>query len=199
MPSSNNPTVPDGPDSTAQRDLETHPSGSAVPVAPTAAGPALPNPPSIRLYLHSPDHEIEIIEVTGTARVRDVITVEEDLIFLDGNDEPVDIDLTLIEIVTDSGQHHHHVHKHPCRRITVEVTYGGLTKTLEAAPSSPIESLRLRAVHDFGIDPVTGATLVLRLPGTDADLPGNGYLTELVLRRHCSLALNLLPSGREAG
>jgi hypothetical protein len=91
MPSSNNPTLPDGPDSTAQRDLETHPSGSAVPVAPTAAGPALPNPPSIRLYLHSPDHEIEIIEVTSTARLRDVITVEEDLIFLDGNDEPVDI------------------------------------------------------------------------------------------------------------
>lgn len=76
------------------------------------------------------------------------------------------------------------------------MTYGGAPQILNVAPSTRIQALQARALQAFGIDPVTGATLVLRLPGTESDLPGSTHLTG---RGECRLALNLLPSTREAG
>jgi hypothetical protein len=159
----------------------------------------------VRLYIHAPGTADVVImdEASPDARLSTLVeVVEGDFVFFDDGDEPVDIQLTLVEIIQGSGHqdhHHHHVHHHPCRKIMVGVVYNGRTKEVPAVPATLVETVLLRAISEFGIDPVTGADLVLLLPGSDDDLSGSKHIGELVGRGTCSLTLNLLPGHREQG
>jgi hypothetical protein len=124
----------------------------------------------VLLHLHRPRRSVEAFEVfDDDARIRDIITVADDLIFLDDDDEPIDVNLTLAQVIGGRGRHHHHydIHRHPCRWINAYISYGDGTQTLQAAPSSRIATVRLRALDLFGIDPDAATNLVLRIPATD--------------------------------
>jgi hypothetical protein len=168
----------------------------------------------MRLYIHSPGTaEVTVIEdVAPDTRVDAVVeVVEGDYVFLDDDDEPINVQLTIAALVQNSEHgdrqhhhqhhhhHHHHVHHHPCLKLEVGVVYNGQTKSVPAVPGTLIETVLLRALAAFEIDPVTGADLVLRLPGSDDDLPGSKHVGELIQRGSCSVTLNLLPGHREAG
>lgn len=155
----------------------------------------------MRLYLHSPGCEVAVLEAAEDSKLRDLFEINDALIFLEA-DEPVDVDLTLAEAIQRAGhvgRRHQHVHKHHCRRVEVGVNYGGVTKDVASAPSAVLEQVRSHAVRAFQIDPVTAATMVLRIPGKNADLPGSEHLSDLLEPDTCRVELNLVPSGREAG
>jgi len=65
---------------------------------------------------------------------------------------------------------------------------------LQAAPSSRIATVRLRALDLFGIDPDAATNLVLRIPATDADLPESEYLSNQGGPKPCRIDLSLVPS-----
>jgi hypothetical protein len=151
----------------------------------------------VLLHLHRPRRSVEAFEVfDDDARIRDIITVADDLIFLDDDDEPIDVNLTLAQVIGERGRHHHHydIHRHPCRWINAYISYGDGTQTLQAAPSSRIATVRLRALDLFGIDPDTATNLVLRIPATDADLPESEYLSNQAGPKPCRIDLTLVPS-----
>jgi len=152
---------------------------------------------SVLLHLHRPRRSVEAFEVfDDDARIRDIITVADDLIFLDDDDEPIDVNLTLAQAIGGRGRHHHHydIHRHPCRWINAYISYGDATQTLQAAPSSRIATVRLRALDLFGIEPDTAASLVLRIPATEADLPEGDYLSNQAGPKPCRIDLTLVPS-----
>lgn len=158
----------------------------------------------MRLYLHTPGtSDVAIVEdVDPDATLSTVVEIiEGDFVFIDDGDEPVDIQLSIVEIleVSRDDPGHHHVHHHPCHEIVVQIVYNGREKIIPARPGTLVETALLRAISEFGIDPVTGADLVLRLPGSDDDLPGSDRVGSLVGRGNCALTLNLLPGHREQG
>jgi hypothetical protein len=151
----------------------------------------------LRLRLHRPHHRIETIEVSEyDVRIRDVLSIDNDLIFLDEDEEPIDVDRTLAQVTTGRGKHHQHhdVHKHPCRWITAHVTYGDATETLQVAPSTRIETVRRRALDKFGLTPDVATTLVLRVSDTGTYVRHHDYVSDLVGQEPCRLDLNLIPS-----
>jgi len=157
----------------------------------------------MRLYVHRPgSSEIEVVEDAPTDRpLGEVLVevVEGDFVFVDDAGEPVDLQVTLVEIVEVGPRHHHHVHHHPCRSISVSVNYNGRLVDVGSRPNTTVEAVLTNAISAFGIDPVTGADLVLRVPGTDADLPASRHIGSLVARGTCSVTLNLVPGHREQG
>jgi hypothetical protein len=158
----------------------------------------------MRLYLHTPGSlDVAVVEdVDPDANLSAIVEVGEgDFVFVDDGEEPVDVQLSIVEILGVSRDEpgHHHVHRHPCREIIVEVVYNGRGRAIPARPGTHVETLVLRAISEFGIDPVTGADLVLRFPGSDDDLPSSECVGSLVVPGSCSLTLNLLPGHREQG
>lgn len=156
----------------------------------------------MRLYVHSPgSNEVTAIENAdaNTSLGEQISIAEGDFVFVDDNNDPVDITLTLTQITITVEKHHHHVHHHPCKEIKVEVMYNGRPVFINAVPNGRIEDVLMRAIAELGIDPVSAADLVLRVPGTDQDLSGSTFVGELLPRGDCSLVLNLLAGNREHG
>jgi hypothetical protein len=157
----------------------------------------------MRIYVHEPDAELKLHEdVEESQTFREICTVEEQtFVFLDDDDEPVGVDLTIVEVVIARGRKpgHHHVHRHHCREITVEVHYGGDTRPVRVTPNQTVATVLNKAIAEYGIDPAAGADLVLRRPGSNEDLPQAEHIGDLHAGPPCSLELNLLPAHREAG
>lgn len=158
----------------------------------------------MRLYNHRPGEDVSLInDVDPQLPLETLIEVAEgDYVFLDDHGEPVDVRVKLVELIELTGHDdrpHHHVHHHPCRRITVEVVYNGRTVRVEGPPNMTAEAVLLQAIADFGIDPATGADLVLRRPGSDDDISSSTPIGELVSRGECSLFVDLRPGHREQG
>jgi hypothetical protein len=155
--------------------------------------PAPEQPRTLHLYVHRPGRDDQVIEIADDkARVRDVITVGDDLVFIDDEAEPVDIERTIAEIVDGRGRHHqrHDLHRHPCRWIDVHITFGNVTQRLRAAPSARIETVRLIAADNLNAG---AAQMALRLLGTDTELPDDAYLSGLSGRDPCRLDFELAP------
>jgi hypothetical protein len=157
----------------------------------------------VRIYIHRPGtNDIDVLEdaPTDVPLVQVLVdVVEGDFVFIDDNGEPIDLQITLIEIVEVGTRHHHHVHHHPCRSISVSVNYNGRVEDVGATPNATVEAVLTSAISAFGIDPVTGADLVLRVPGSDSDLPGSRHIGSLVPRGTCTATLYLVPGHREQG
>jgi hypothetical protein len=151
--------------------------------------PAPEQPQTVYLYVHRPRRDVQVIEIADDrARLRDVITVGNDLVFIDDETEPVDVERTVAQVLTGRGRHHlrHDLHRHPCRWIDVHVTFGNVTRRLRAAPSSRVEIVRLLA--NAGAAP-----LALRLRGTDTELLDDEFLSGLSGRHPCRLDFELVP------
>ena len=156
----------------------------------------------MRIYIHSPGIEtIEIIEdVDANFRLSDHITLGEgDFIFVDEQGVPIDCSIVIAEIEISPHNSHHHVHRHPCREISTEVSYNGRQVTITVRPNSRVGQVLDDAIARFEIDPVSGADLVLRLPGSNDDLSNSRFIGGLVSRGSCALELNLLAGHREHG
>jgi hypothetical protein len=157
----------------------------------------------MRIYLHEPQSEPTLLEdVEETARFRDICRLDgEAFVFLDDDDEPVEVDLLIVEVLTVRGRKpsNHHIHRHPCRAITVDVHYGGDTRDIRITPNQTVGALLTKAIQAYGLDAAAGSDLVLRRPGSNDDLPQAEHVGDLHPSKSCKLELNLLPAHREAG
>lgn len=153
------------------------------------------------LVQHPGDETVIIIEEVDTGRpLGELIEVEEDeLVWIDEGDEPVDIHLTLIEIGIEPDRRHVHGHKHRCRTVHVKVTYAGHTKEHDVAPNTTLEALLHWAIKAFGIDATTAADLVFRIAGSTEDLDFSTHVGTFTTPEHCSVVLDLLQGETSAG
>jgi hypothetical protein len=161
---------------------------------PSSHNPADPFPPrTLYLYLHRPSREVQVLEVLDEqVRLRELLTVGDDLIFLDEEPDPVDADRTLAALLTGRGRHRrrHDVHRHPCRSVDVHVGHGTDTRQLQVAPSSRVGTVRRLAVDAFAL-PAAGR-YTLRSAGATDELPDTAYVSDLPASRRCRLAFELV-------
>jgi len=157
----------------------------------------------MRVFVHEPEVDLRLVEDISPETTASALLgpTGEHFVFLDNVEEPIDIDVVLVEIITVRGGQplHHHVHRHPCAKIIVRVNYGGDPRDVHAAPNATVGTVLTRALRVYGIDSATGADLVLRLPGSATDLPQTAHIGDVHRGSGCSLELNLLPAHREAG
>jgi hypothetical protein len=140
-------------------------------------------------------------DVDGGARLREFVVIEAaDIAYKIGDGTEIDVDLTVAEIF---GGGPGEVIVHGCKEITVTVDYAGKTVPVRARPSQRLSEVRAQAVHElvqqYGLDPKQAADLVLRLPGTTAELPEASPVGAYVPRGTCALTLDLVHAVRPQG
>jgi hypothetical protein len=109
----------------------------------------------------------------------------------DGEDDhkPVEVHLTLE--VLDLHKHRH-IHVHRCKRVAVEVNFGGKTKKHKFSPAATVGTVTEWARRKFHLDPASAAEYVLQIRGTH-DVPRSDvHLGELVKKNECSLCFDLV-------
>jgi hypothetical protein len=140
-------------------------------------------------------------DVDGGTRLREIVVIEAtDIAYKVGDGTEVDVELTIAEIF---GGGPGEVIVHGCREITVTVDYMGTGVPVRARPSERLSDVRAQAVQELvrehGLDPKHAADLVLRLPGTTAELPEASPVGAYVPKGTCALTLDLVHAVRPQG
>ena len=140
-------------------------------------------------------------DVDGGTRLREIVVIEAaDIVYVVGDGTEVDVELTVAEIF---GGGPGEVMVHGCREITVTVDYTATGVPVRARPSERLSDVRAQAVQELvrehGLDPKQAADLVLRLPGTTAELPEASPVGAYVPRGTCALTLDLVHAVRPQG
>ena len=136
-------------------------------------------------------------DVDGGTRLRELVVIEAaDVAYKVGDGTEVDVELTVAEIF---GGGPGEVIVHRCREIAVTVDYTGKSAAVRARPSERLSDVRAQAVRKLGLDPKLSADLVLRLPGTAADLPEASPVGAYVPTGTCALTLDLVHAVRPQG
>ncbi len=108
-----------------------------------------------------------------------------------GADEhaPVDAGLTLDAL----GIHaHHHVHHHRCRRVTVDVNFGGQTKQRRFSPATTIGVVTEWARKKFRLDPAGATEYGLQRCQSTEQPRVDTHLGELVTAPKCAICFDLV-------
>lgn len=151
--------------------------------------------------------EITLVELPTESRVRDIIGAaqphglqvvedEELLIWLEGEEEPLRLELTLGEA---GIRRHDNIHVHTCHRITAAVVYNGQTKTRHFSPAQTIEKVKQWACHEFGLSETDAAEHILLISGTNDEPADNIHIGTLAHPPHCSVSFDLVPAKRIQG
>lgn len=91
-------------------------------------------------------------------------------------------------------------HVHRCRRITVTVTFNGVSEERVFGPGVPLATVKKwAAIRAFGMDPGDAAEHVLQLTGTSDRPEPDTHIGALVSCPACSLAFDLVPLKRVEG
>lgn len=124
------------------------------------------------------------------------LVVEDVLIFVDGRDEPVALDIVLREIGVG---HHHHVHAHRCRHIEVTVHFNATTKKRAFTPHATVAQVKAWFVHAIEMPPLDAGEHVLQLTGTQDRPETDLHLGTLAQHPHCAIDFTLVPKKRVEG
>lgn len=154
---------------------------------------------------HIPD--IQLVTLARGKKVRDLLAAaaqhrkeeaEGDFyVFAEGSDQPFAADDDLPS--SEDGQPVR-LHVHRCGRITVTVTFNGLTKEHNYGPGTPVATVKKwAAIKAFGMDPADAAEHVLQLAGTTDRPEPDTHIGALVSGPDCSLAFDLVPLKRVEG
>ena len=140
-------------------------------------------------------------DVDGGTRLREIVVIETaEVAYKVGDGTEVDVELTVAEIF---GGGPGEVIVHGCREIAVTVDYTGKSVAVRARPSERLSDVRAQAVQELvrehGLDPKQAADLVLRLPGTTAELPEASPVGAYVPQGACALTLDLVHAVRPQG
>src|SRR5437764_15085596 len=136
-------------------------------------------------------------DVDPKTKLITLVSIEADEhVFRVGDDVEIGIELTIGELFGTSPGH---VLVHHCRQVTVTVSYVGTVKTIEVHPSAHVKKVREKAIAAFGLNPATAADLVLRVPGTNDDLPPNSPIGAFVPKGSCAVQLDLVHLVRPQG
>lgn len=150
------------------------------------------------VYVHRPtEGRVELVSVIETMTVAEVVGIEEgEHAWIEDMDEELQVTVTLAEVgIVQRG----HIHVNRCRRVTGTVTYNGITKDREFAPSATLRRVRTWALDDaFTITAQDAADLVLVLAGTTSVPDLSDHIGSFV-EGNCTAAFALIPKPRHAG
>jgi hypothetical protein len=155
----------------------------------------------MELFVHTHGNEHpEIIEIEGTALVRELLIEEEPdgRIWVEEADEEISLDITL----ESAGiRPHHHVHRGRCHRVQVVVRFNGHRFEHPYGPSTIIKAVKGWAFGPdaAGFSPEDAAKHVLAVPGADHFLEDGVHVGSLANPGKCEVVLDLLPRSRFAG
>lgn len=163
---------------------------------------------SIEIFLQGKGiSQIALVELPAGGRVRDIIdaarphglqvvNAEELLVWIEGEDEPLPLDLTLAE----AGIHKHsRVQVHTCQRVDVAVRFNGTMKSRHFSPSQTIEKVTRWANYEFGITGAEATRHVLQVTGTTDQPREDTHIGALVHYPQCSISFDLVPKARFQG
>lgn len=156
----------------------------------------------MELYIYTAGIEDPIlVEVDENRPVRELLTIGDghgaELVMIEEVDEPVDLDITIVEAGIG---HRHHVHRGRCRRDLVKVRYND-TKDREFHPQATIRRVFDWATSKevFNLTPEQKAEHVLALPGADHYLDWEVRIGTLAGKGSCEVTLDLAPKSRFEG
>lgn len=145
----------------------------------------------VRAVLARPEETVHVVlERVYKAQLPD----GEVFFFIEEEEEPVDIQLTLVEV---GLKHRGQAHCSRCRKVKAKVRYNGQPAEHEFPASAKVRRVEEWAEHHFNIPPADRAELVLRLCGTDTEENGDVRLSKLA--EHCEVCFDLGPKQRVQG
>jgi hypothetical protein len=151
--------------------------------------------------------DVEALKVSHGGSLNEVIAIvakrggyagEEAFIFVEDEDQPLDI--TIAVVTADSAKRVHHVHR--LKEIEVVVFYGGQQISHKFAPSARVQKVLRWAVGPRGfknIDPAIVPEMELTIHGQTESLPHKAHIGRFVKHPHGALKLDLtrpvIPNG----
>jgi hypothetical protein len=161
----------------------------------------------IELYVHSlGDADPKLIKIDEESTVEDLIKKVEGVAGL-----PSGVDYFILlesaeEILAGKRKlsecgikHRHHLHCHSCRRIHVVVSYNGVQKEQQFAPSTKIRAVLKWALYAFELRGADAEGKVLRLADTGAELFADAHIGSFAEPHRCQVKLALTPLVRVEG
>jgi hypothetical protein len=150
------------------------------------------------------DRRIELIKLPADANAGAILAeaqrlgfaVEGVLIFVEGRDEPVTIDIVLREIGVG---HRHRVHIHRCRHIATVIHFNEVTKEHAFVPHTTVGEVKKWFVGKIDMSAVDASEHVLQLTNTTDRPPVDLQLGSLVTHHHCAVDFTLVPIKRVEG
>ena len=129
-------------------------------------------------------------ELIAAVAARGGFPAEEAFLFVEDEDEELDIAVLVVDERL-SGRVHH---VHRAKWIEVEVFYMGNDKKKEFRPAARVQRVLDWAVgpHGFNIDPTIAPEMELALHGHTEALPKNAHIGRFVHHPHHGLALDLI-------
>lgn len=148
----------------------------------------------MHLYEHSAEQPEPLRhEVQPHQRLTEIIAIkEEELIFIENQDEVTELSITVEELVVIAGPNPH-IHRHRCRSVEVEVFYNGVTHTHRFSPATRLEKVVAWAVKAYDINPVDAVDMTLHRPGDETDLDVAVHIGSLLQSGTCELKFTLGP------
>lgn len=153
----------------------------------------------MRIHTYSPGAggAVTHADVAPDVVLHQLLVVEtNEYVYRVGDEVEIDVEQTVVDIIDEEVVH---VIAHPCRSVTVTVGYAGDDKDISVHPAAHIKRLRAKAIEVFDIDPASAADLVLRLPGSNNDLPLQHPVGTYVPRGTCGLTVDLVHAVRAQG
>lgn len=164
-----------------------------------------PDPDNIiEVYIHTEGStELELIPVSRDGKVGDLLatddpTASDESIWLTEQDEPLDIEVSLV----DAGiTHRCHVHRGCCASVKARVHYNGSAQDRSFTPATPIGEVYIWAAGPDGFklpsEEVPRHALVVR--GTSEFIDAEVHIGSLATSPRCDIDFDLVPRKRYEG
>lgn len=153
----------------------------------------------MRIHTYAPGAggAVTHVDVAPDVVLRELLVVgTNEYVYRVGDEVEIDVERTVVDIIDEEVVH---VITHPCRSITVIVSYAGDDKDITVHPAAHVKRVRAKAIETFEIDPASAADLVLRLPGSNDDLPLQHPIGTYVPKGTCGLTVDLVHAVRAQG
>lgn len=125
------------------------------------------------------------------------------LVFAEDCDGPVDLDTPVQALVLgkgDGGAALVRLHQGRCQRVTVNVTFNGVTESRDFPPVTRVAHVHQWATHNaFDMSPRDAAEHVLELVGSDDRPDPDTQIGTLTSGTLCAVAFDLVPFKRVEG
>jgi hypothetical protein len=167
----------------------------------------------LQVFLHAQGAKPRVIMASGSETIRELLAragimlesaeaphtfvgeceeaLSEPLETEDGVDEHAPAELGLTLEVLDLKRHRH-VHVHTCKRVAVDVHFGGKTKHHKFSPATTVETATKWATKKFHLDPAAAAEYVLQFCNSIERPRSDKHLGELVDGSTCALCFDLV-------
>lgn len=121
------------------------------------------------------------------------------LTFLEGGEEPIELEQLLEELLIADAETILRIHRCRCHRIETTVRFNHLTVSHRFSPATTIHRIHHWATHELGMSARDAAEHVLQLAGTTTRPDRDTHLGSLVAGGVCAVAFDLVPFKRVEG